>query len=121
MPPPATLADRHKAFLLDLETVVVRVDHLSRLESDRPVMRAFEVLAQNYRGRQQAGPPLLPTEMELVRELMRVCELWRQERSLDPADLVACLRRLVKSAERWHSRGGVRGYIDYVRGFVSLD
>ena len=33
-------------------------------------------------------------------------------------EIIACLKRIQKSIRRWNKRGGKRGYLDFVKGYI---
>ena len=70
-------------------------------------------------------------EAELLRDVRAMCE-WRLGRGevpatqddappcepLDIPTLVLCLKRLVKSVQKWNKHGGRQGYLGFMTQFI---
>ena len=97
-------------------------------------MRALDALIDVYRaevrGHTSKDVELPDLEDLVFRGTKSMCELrlGRQEQAL-PAhvsfegdktvdDILACLRKIRRSVERWNSRGGQQGYLEFVRHYV---
>jgi hypothetical protein len=103
--------------------------------TDYAVLRIYEGLVRLYAaevtGRTVQPVDISGVEADLLRNVRAVCE-WRLGREqmpvaqddapeCDPIDvptLVLCLKRLVKSAQKWNKHGGRQGYLTYMTQFV---
>src|SRR5260370_6209980 len=93
-------------------------------------MRAYEAAIAHYNalGRLQTPKPVNLTGLDaaLFEAVKGVCE-WRLGRGAESAqeetpplpveDLVACLRKLYKSADHWTKRGGRQGYLQFIEQY----
>jgi hypothetical protein len=123
--------------LQNIESAIVTVFAGNPKLTDRDVLAAVSSLIKGY-ARAKAGrvvqSPGPPGRARVVYEQCRhVCE-WRlgrqtlnegEPREDDPrpgelsvSEILLCLKRLRKSIRLWHSRGGPRGYLEYVRQFL---
>jgi hypothetical protein len=106
--------------------------------SDHDVMRALEALIDLYVGEKIGrGPKKLVTtdaERDIFYRMHAMCE-WRMGRqplsddatknpSLEPDkhksidEILACLKRILKSVGRWNKVGGRRGYLEFASQYV---
>jgi len=95
------------------------------------VMRAYEAAIDVYRAvaREQTPKPvnLSGLDADLFEQIKETCE-WRLGRaqragqpelpSLSAEALVACLRKLRKSVDRWTDRGGRQGYLQFIEKYL---
>ena len=121
----------------NVETTIIGIYREHPNMTDYDVLRAFEVLADDYSGEKIGRPPrvvrLSETERTLVDSIRNVLE-WRLGRAntlLDESgepiappkpitvdEIIMCLKSLVKSAKTWDKEGGQRGYLDFVAHYI---
>lgn len=105
--------------------------------SDYDVLRTLEALIDNYVaekiGRGVRKSPSSDVERVLYKNVHRMCE-WRLGRSSidnDPSkerclsiepktvdEILICLKRIVKSVNKWNKRSGRQGYLQFVSQFI---
>lgn len=104
--------------------------------SDSDVMRVLETLIDAYAaeqiGRSPRHYPLSEVEQTFLENVRKMCE-WRlgrdavpdssDEMEKDPEpisidEIILCLRRVLKSVNRWNKEGGRRGYLSFVTQYV---
>lgn len=105
--------------------------------TDTGVIYAVETLIKVYtgelRGREVAPPQFKPEEREAYDAAKAMCDLRLGRTSMEDEkgrkieaggepltseEIIACLKRIVKSINTWYKRGGRRGYYEYVRQFI---
>jgi len=128
------LEDKHLDVLQNIEFAVVSVYRDDPTMEDREAIRALEVLVQ-YQRRVAAGQtPTLPDNLSENEQLVvdRVQAIMEERRALAPPaeapkrfsvlnkktnsfedTLLACLRKIHKSAVRWNKRNGKQGYLKF--------
>jgi len=130
--------ERYQDVLQNIEVGIVRVYQDHPEMTDWEALAAIEALLRTYRaearGRQAAPPSLDPLADEVYDFVESMCE-WRLGREMpfsnkkgEPVDfsmepitldeIIACLKRVRKSINRWNRRGGRRGYLTFVSRFV---
>jgi len=129
--------EEYEDVLQNLEWAVANVYRANPQLSDYDVIHVYEALIDNYVAEKISRPPknfmLSPLEQELFDNVRTMCEL-RLGRGELPADakavdlpspapitidvLLLCLKRLLKSAQRWNKSGGPRGYLDFMSPYV---
>lgn len=121
--------------LQNIEFSVANLYRQNRDMTDYAVLRTYEALVQAYSA-EVTGRTAKPTEpsgveAELLRDVRTMCE-WRLGRGempstqaealkcapLDVPTLVLCLKRLVKSVQKWTKHNGRQGYLNFVTQFV---
>ena len=101
---------------------------------DLDVMRALDALIDVYRAEARGHTPkdisLPEPEGTVFQSVKNMCDfrLGRQvvatrvhipfEGDKTASDILACLRKIRRSAERWNKRGGQQGYLQFVSEFV---
>jgi hypothetical protein len=99
-------------------------------------MRVLEAAADRYRAetRGHTPPDVSPSEMEadLYEAVQTMCE-WRLGRSgpdgaadeacpapkpITTDEIILCLKRILKSVNRWNRSGGRTGYLDFIVQYV---
>ena len=119
----------------NLEFAVARAYERHPEMTDYVVLRTYEALLQAYSAEVTGRTPKPVTadglDAELLRQVKQMCE-WRLGRSnlspvqdeapecepLDVPTLVLCLKRLVKSVNKWTKHRGRQGYLDFMTQFV---
>ena len=129
--------ERYEDVLQNIEFSIIRVYHDRPEMTDWEALSAIEALLRKYRaearGRQARLPSLDPLSREVYEMVEVMCE-WRlgRERFYDedgkPADIpvepitldeiIACLKRVRKSINRWSRQGGRQGYLTFVSQFA---
>jgi hypothetical protein len=122
-----------EALLQNIEAAIIAVyrDHREMLDYDAEAV--LEALVSGYAAEQQGRTPRPVTLTGLRRTLYdavhTLCE-WRLGRTSlgdmqlgedernDVADLLAALKRIRKSQQRWTKQRGRTGYLDFVSRFV---
>ncbi len=128
------LEDTQLDVLQNIEFAIVSVYRQQRDLRDVEVMRALDGLIDVYRAEARGHTPKdisLPDPEGIVfQRTKEMCEMWlgRQEvatRILVPFEgdktvstILACLRKIRKSVERWNKRGGQQGYLQFASEFV---
>jgi hypothetical protein len=129
------IEEEHQDVLQNIEFAVAHIYRRNPEMTDYPVLRTYEALVHAYSAEVtgRMPKPVEPEglEAELLRDVKRMCE-WRLGRSdieatqdeapeCDPIDLptlVLCLKRLVKSVNKWNKHGGRQGYLNFMTQFV---
>jgi len=128
------LEDTHLDVLQNIELAIVSVYRKQRGLRDLDVMRALDALIDVYRAEARGHSPkdisLPEPEGTVFQRVKDMCEfrLGRQvaatrvqipfEGDKTASDILACLRKIRRSAERWNKRGGQQGYLQFVSEFV---
>lgn len=127
----AAVEETHQDVLQNIEAAIVSVQRGHPEMLDYDVDGALEALIALYtaeqRGRTAREPALHGLRHEVFGAVRGVCE-WRLGR--DPGDhdpasdgigaevIVACLKRVRTSVQRWTREGGRQGYLTFIRRFV---
>jgi hypothetical protein len=129
------IEEERQDVLQNLEFAVARLYRLNPVMTDYAVLRTYESLVQLYSAEVTGRPAQAVTaegvEADLLRDVKRMCE-WRLGRAplspnedeapecepLDLPTLVLCLKRLVKSVNKWTKHGGRQGYLNFMTQFV---
>jgi hypothetical protein len=119
----------------NLEFAVARAYQRHPEMTDYAVLRTYEALLQAYAaevtGRTPKPASAEGLEAELLEQVKQMCE-WRLGRGalsfdqdeapecepLDVPTLILCLKRLVKSVNKWTKHGGRKGYLDFMTQFI---
>jgi hypothetical protein len=129
--------EEHLDVLQNIEFALVGVYDKNPGLTDTGTMYAIETLIKVYtgemRGREVALPQFKPEEQEAYNAARAMCE-WRLGRAsmegekggkkeMDTApltmeEIIACLKRILKSVNTWYKRGGRRGYYEFVRQYL---
>jgi len=128
------LEDTHLDVLQNIEFAIASVYRKKSTLRDLDVIRALDALIDVYRAEARGHSPkdiILPEpEGTVFQRVKEMCEL-RLGRQVAPtriqvpfegdktaSDILACLRKIRRSAERWNKRGGRQGYLQFVSEFV---
>jgi hypothetical protein len=123
--------------LQNIEFAIVSTYHDHPGVVDAHVIRALEAVIGSYRAEMAGHTPeefsAVPVEAALYRAIRNVCE-WRLGRlslreseaaELGPApepikvdEIVLCLKKILKSVNRWNKSGGQRGYLTFIVQYV---
>jgi hypothetical protein len=136
--PSLPFEERYGDVLQNIEFGIIQVYHNHPEMTDWEALTAIETLLRMYRaeakGRQAAPPSLDPLAEEVYGLVETMCE-WRlgRERPFTKKDgepvefpaqpitldeVMACLKRVRKSINRWSRQGGRQGYLTFVSQFV---
>jgi hypothetical protein len=130
--------ERYEDVLQNIEFGIVRVYREHPGLSDWDALNGVEALIREYqaetKGRQATPLSLAPLAQEVYDAVKTMCE-WRlgRETFVDKAgksmdlspeavtldELIACLKRVRKSINRWHRRGGRQGYLTFVDQYIA--
>ena len=127
--------EEHQDVLQNIEFAVSALYRRHPEMTDYAVLRIYEALVRLYAA-EVTGRTVQPVDMsgveaDLLRNVRAVCE-WRLGRQqmpvaqdeapecepIDVPTLVLCLKRLVKSVQKWNKHGGRQGYLTYMTQFV---
>jgi hypothetical protein len=123
--------------LQNIEFAIVSTYHDHPEMVDAHVVRALEAVIGSYRaemaGRRPEEFSASPLEAELYEAIRDMCE-WRLGRIREdeveagppgPApepikvdEIMLCLKRILKSVNRWNKSGGQRGYLTFIVQYV---
>ncbi len=123
--------------LQNIECAIVSTSHDHPEMMDAHVIWALEAALGSYRAEKAGRTPeefsASSVEADLYRAIRSICE-WRlgrlQPDSVDAAELgpapepvtldeiVLCLKRILKSVQRWNKSGGQRGYLSFIVQYV---
>lgn len=131
--------DEHLDVLHNIESALAACYRASNSMTDYEARAAVDALIRAYQAELKGRPaPVvrLNDDAQMARDaVFAMCE-WRIGRQPAPGmpadgalmlaggdvtsieDIVACLKRIRKSIDRWHKEGGRRGYFDFVSNFV---
>ena len=128
------LEDVHLDVLQNIEFAIVSVYRKQHALRDVEVMRALDALIDVYRAKARGHTPkevnLPEPEHTVFQQAYTMCEfrlgrLEARTRIQVPcegdkteSDILACLRKIRKSVERWNTRGGHQGYLQFVSEYV---
>jgi hypothetical protein len=131
------IEDEYLDVLQNIEFAIVTTYHDHPEMVDGHVIWALEAVLGSYRAEVAGRAPeefsAAPVEADLYRALHNICE-WRLGRlspeDADAADLgpapepkrleeiVLCLKKILKSVNRWNRSGGLRGYLTFIVQYV---
>ena len=123
--------------LQNIEFAIVSTHHDHPEMLDGHVIYALEAIINSYRTEMAGRPPeefsASVVEAALYRAIRNMCE-WRLGRiqpddaeaaELGPApepikvdEIVLCLKKILKSVNRWNKSGGQRGYLTFIVQYV---
>ncbi len=130
--------DRYLDVLQNIEAGIVMVYRRHPEMTDWQALSAVEALIRGYqaeaRGRSFVPPSLDPLAQEVYDVVRVMCE-WRLGRGAEFVDeeghtveiapepisldeIVACLKRVRKSINRWTKEGGRRGYLTFIEPYI---
>ncbi len=121
--------------LQNIEFAIVKIYHLHSELLDYDVETTLSALIRSYQveqsQRQPEPPALNPLRQELYDTVKSMCD-WRLGRTemggerggistprvLAVEEIVACLKRIRKSVQKWSKRAGQKGYLTFVEQFI---
>ena len=132
-----SLVEEYMDVLQNIEFALVQVYDRNPNLTDTGTMYAVETLIKVYtgelRGREVALPQFKPEEREAYDAAKAMCDLRLGRSSMEDEkgkkvgvegepltldEIVACLKRVLKSINTWYKRGGRRGYYEFVGQFI---
>jgi hypothetical protein len=133
-----SLEDEYLDVLQNIEAAIVSVYREQAELMDYDVEKALNALLLEYQAQQKnqaAQPPAFkPPAQHVYQAVRQMCE-WRlgrgelreeETRTPLPApepitlnEVLACLKRIRKSVQKWNKRGGKRGYLQFVDQFIT--
>ena len=119
---------RYEDVLQNIEATIVAIYRTDPALVDYEVDSGLESLIAHYtaelQGRPPRGAPSDANRRRVFEAVLDVCE-WRLGRGPEAdgqlntvEEIVACLKRVRKSAQRWTRRGGRQGYLTFVSRFI---
>lgn len=131
--------NEHLDLLRSIETAMVSFYRKDPNLTDFEAIRTYEALLDSYSaeafGRKPRNWQLGELEANLFGFVKSACDICLGkftpqtmagqnkaqvgERTVDVAILIACLKKLIKSAQAWNKRHGKRGYLDFVKNFIA--
>lgn len=130
--------DQYTDVLQNIESGIV-ITYKNHPEiSDYDIMRILEALIDTYAAEKIGRPPrnfsLSDTEQILMANVRKMCE-WRlgrgnlsgipaKEKIAKPKpktvdEIIICLKRVLRSVEKWNKHGGRQGYLNFIVQYVS--
>lgn len=128
--------EQYTDVLQNIEFGIVTARRESPDLTDYDVMRVLEALVDVYTaekiGRQPHPVNFSDREARLMEHVRGMCD-WRLGRSaggskptgelpsptpLTSDEMVLCLKRLLRSVQKWNKQGGRRGYLDFIVQYV---
>jgi hypothetical protein len=131
---PDAFEEKYLDVLQNIETGIVGV-YLDHPElTDAEALHAVEALIRAYQAEAKPQTPftphLSPQAQPVFEAVQAMCD-WRLGRkpllgegkspelpSKTVEEMIACLKHIRRSIERWNKRGGQRGYLDFVKQYV---
>lgn len=133
---PQKLEEEFEDVLQNLEFAIVSVARQVPTLVDYDVESTLDNLIRYYSAEAQSRtvtlPPLNADRQAIFDRVQAMCE-WRLGRSnaltaeelagpsprtINASEVVACLKRIRKSVQRWTKQGGRRGYLTFVDQFI---
>jgi hypothetical protein len=126
--------DEHLDVLQNIEFFIVAAYRDHPEIRDYAVMRVLDALVDSYRaealGRGPRSAQLSPVEAQIFEHSRQVCQFWLGRTGLGTSpplppsevksleQILACIKRIQKSVDRWNKSGGQRGYLAFVSEFT---
>ncbi|MEW5958232.1 MAG: hypothetical protein AB1801_10940 [Chloroflexota bacterium] len=129
--------EKYQDVLQNIEFGIIKVYHRHADLLDYDVETALAALIRAYQAEQSPRPVNPPALNELRQELYdavkSMCE-WRlgraeltragrserlpTPRAITVDEIIACLKRIRKSVQKWNKHGGRQGYLTFVEQFI---
>jgi len=132
-----SLIKEYEDVLQNIEFALVGAYDRNPNLADTGAMYAVETLIKVYtgelRGREVTAPQFKPEEREAYDAAKAMCDFRLGRTSMEDEkgkkvgvggepltleEIIACLKRILKSINTWYKRGGRRGYYEFVRQFI---
>jgi len=131
-----TFEEKYEDVLQNIEFALVQTYRAHAGMTDWQALDALDALIRTYQAETRGGPASSPRlggyAQEAYEGMRKMCE-WRlgREHFVDEEgervdtemkpktvdEIIACLKRVRRSVEKWQKRGGRRGYFDFVQEF----
>lgn len=131
------IEEEYQDVLQNIEFAIVSVYRRRRDLLDYDVEEALDALIYDYKAQQQQRSPkphrFTERPEQVYEAVKQICE-WRLGRvqvseplsagagalpePLSLAEIVACLKRIQKSVQRWNKRGGRQGYLQFIEQYI---
>jgi hypothetical protein len=132
-----SIEEEYTDVLQNIEAAIVNIYRQRRNLLDYDVEEALNTLILDYKALQQqraATPHRLMERPEYIyQEVKQICE-WRLGRELltkrwpsgsgaefkplQVEEIMACLKRIKKSVQRWNKQGGRQGYLQFIEQYI---
>lgn len=129
--------EKYQDVLQNMEFAIIRVYRRRDQLTDHDVETVLSELIRGYqaaqRQREMTAPSLNDLRQELYDGVKSICD-WRLGRTeldhpgaqgdvprlppLQVDEIVACLKRIRKSVQKWTKRGGRQGYLKFVQQYI---
>jgi hypothetical protein len=123
--------EKYQDVLQNIEFSIVSVYRNNLEITDYTVMRSLESIIDHYAADKIGRPPrnfsLGEAEAEIFQHVQSVCD-WRLGRpsstempQVEPIsidEIIQCLKRILKSVEKWNKREGRQGYLYFISKYV---
>ncbi len=132
-----SLVEEYEDVLQNIEFGLVGAYDRNPNLTDTGATYAVETLIKVYtgelRGREVTAPQFKPEELDAYDAAKAMCDFRLGRTSMEDEkgkkveaggepltleEIIACLKRILKSINTWYKRGGRRGYYEYVRQFI---
>ncbi|MDP2302526.1 MAG: hypothetical protein Q8N03_08890 [Ignavibacteria bacterium] len=125
--------DKNLDVLQNIEFGIVSAHQKQNDLNDYDVMTALDALIDVYRIEIRGHTPkeysLTAKESLVFSEVREMCEFRLGRKEIDETimdileiktteEILSCLRKIRKSVERWNSRGGKQGYLNFIKDYV---
>ncbi len=126
--------EKYLDVLQNIEFGIVSVYQRHNDLNDYEVMNALDALIDAYRREIRGHTPkdyhLTEKEFLVFSEVREMCEFRLGRKNIDEKmsgdtlvpktaeEILSCLRKIRKSVERWNSRNGRQGYLNFVKEYV---
>jgi hypothetical protein len=127
--------EEYQDVLQNIEFAIVSVYRQQPALLDYDVETALNSLGRAYRHGEAPPPPpgFNDLQKSVYDHVKAICDLRMGKGSLadqegeavdipmgtvTPAEIVACLKRIQKSVQKWTKQGGRQGYLKFVDGFI---
>jgi hypothetical protein len=127
--------EEYQDVLQNIEFAIVSVYRQQPALLDYDVETALNSLARAYRHGEAPPPPegFNDLQQAVYTRVKAICDLRMGKESLadqegeavellmqavTPAEIVACLKRIQKSVQKWTKQGGRQGYLTFVDNFI---
>ncbi len=136
---PTDFEEEYLDVLQNIEFSLASVYHKHAALTDWDTLKAVEALIRTYQAEasQRPAPPLRLSGLaeEVFASAQAMCEVRLGRQSLTNEqgqnvgfapeavtvpEIVACLKRIKRSIEKWQKEGGRRGYYEFVRQFLGM-
>lgn len=118
-------AEKHQAFLYDIERAVIYYYREHPELTDYSVGKVYELVERLYTAESQGKKPpkarLNEAETTIYEAVKTVCQQWmdKPNSEYNPALIADLFKGLRSSIRLWGTDYGRQGYLNYVNGFIT--